>query len=75
MSLIDEVRATQSLPKPAVARLIRMSAGVSQERLAQELGVHRITVQRWELGHRRPRGGDRVRYARLLQDLRAEVAA
>lgn len=75
MSLIDEVRAAQSLPDPSVARLIRLSAGVSQERLARELGVHRTTLYRWEAGERRPRGNDRVKYVALLRDLRSEVAA
>ena len=75
MSLIDEVRASQSLPDPRVARLIRVSAGVSQERLARELGVHRMTLQRWESGQRRPRGAHLVQYAQLLHGLRAEVAA
>ncbi|WP_346007168.1 helix-turn-helix transcriptional regulator [Janibacter terrae] len=75
MSLIDEVRAAQSLPDPSVARLIRLSAGVSQVRLARELGVHRTTLHRWESGERRPRGKERIQYARLLQSLRTEVAA
>ncbi|MCM3554524.1 helix-turn-helix domain-containing protein [Janibacter melonis] len=75
MSLLDEVRDIRTLPEPAVARLIRVSAGVSQERLARELGVHRMTVQRWESGTRRPRGRTRAQYARLLTELHEAVAA
>lgn len=78
MSLLDEVRQARQapqLPSPSAARLIRISAGVSQERLAQELDVHRMTVNRWETGERTPRGHHRVRYAELLEALRQEVAS
>ncbi len=70
MPLIDEVRQARTLPDPQVARMIRVTADVSQERVAQELGVHRMTVARWETGQRRPRGAMRARYAELLQALR-----
>ncbi|WP_158657677.1 helix-turn-helix domain-containing protein [Blastococcus saxobsidens] len=69
-SLIDEVRARRPLPPPRVARAIRQAAGVSQIRLAQELGVHRMTVARWENGSRQPREGQRQAYAALLEALR-----
>ncbi|MDQ0576467.1 helix-turn-helix transcriptional regulator [Agromyces albus] len=71
MTLIEEVRIARDLPKPEVARLIRESAGVSQIRLANELGVARNTISRWETGDRRPRGELRLRYAQLLSELRA----
>ncbi len=71
MPLVDEVRQARTLPEPQVARMIRLSADVSQERIAQELGVHRMTVARWESGLRRPRGAMRARYAQLLRELRA----
>ena len=73
MTLFDEVRTVQGLPRPARARAIREAAGVSQERLAQELNVHRITVHRWEHGERSPRGKTRMAYAELLEGLRNEV--
>lgn len=77
MTLLDEVRQAKNLrlPPPTTARMIRLAAGVTQERLAQELGVHRMTVHRWETGERAPRGLHRVVYARLLDQLRAEVAS
>jgi transcriptional regulator with XRE-family HTH domain len=75
MTLVDEVRAAQRLPDPDVAKMIRVTAGVSQRRLAEELGVHPMTVLRWEAGTRRPRGDMRARYARLLDMLRREVAS
>lgn len=69
-TLLDEVRTRQPLPSPSLARAIRESVGVSQARLAQELGVDRVTVARWELGVRRPRGDRAASYARLLAALR-----
>jgi DNA-binding transcriptional regulator YiaG len=71
--LIDEVRRIRRLPSPPMAREIRRAAAVSQSRLAAELGVHRVTVTRWELGTRAPRGEVRLAYAALLEDLRHEV--
>lgn len=74
MQLIDEVRTARRLPAPALARMIRISAGVSQDRMAKELGVHRVTIARWESGERTPRGLTRVRYAELLEQLHQAVA-
>lgn len=54
-ALIDEVRESLSLPDPHAAREIREDAGASQWRLADELGVHELTVQRWEAGTRTPK--------------------
>lgn len=73
--LLEEVRLSRSLPTPALARAIREAAGVSQTRIAQELGVHRLTVARWEAGSRSPRGAHRVAYAALLNQLREATAA
>jgi DNA-binding transcriptional regulator YiaG len=67
--LVDEVRRARSLPRPAMARAIREAAGVSQARLAAELGVHRMTVVRWESGMRSPRSDQRTAYAALLAEL------
>lgn len=75
MTLTDEVRLAKRLPPPATARMIRLAAGVSQERLAQELGVHRMTILRWENGTRRPRGLARAAYVQVLSDLQREVTA
>lgn len=46
---------------------------MSQDRLAAELGVHRVTVARWESGERRPRAEMRRRYADLLAALEREM--
>lgn len=55
--------------------MIRIAAGVSQQRMATELGVHRMTLLRWENGTRRPRGDARVNYAQLLAELQKAIAA
>jgi DNA-binding transcriptional regulator YiaG len=68
-ALADEVRESLSLPRPSAAREIREAAGVSQRRLAAELGVAELTVARWEGGTRKPRGEMRRAYARLLAEL------
>lgn len=69
MRLIEEIRARQ-LPSAKTRRAIRLAAGVSQTRMAAELGVHRLTLVRWENGTAEPREGSRERYARLLAELR-----
>jgi len=69
-TLVDEVIHRQRFPPKEVARAIRVGAGVSQERLAIELGVARVTVARWELGLRKPRGAVADRYRDLLERLR-----
>jgi len=74
MTLLDEIRSRKALPRPAKARAIRIAAGVSQVRLAEELGVTRITVLRWEAGEYTPRGQLRDAYAELLEGLRREIA-
>lgn len=69
-ALIEHVRAARRLPPPAVARAIRDAANVSQQQIADELGVNRVTIARWELGTRSPRGELRLRYIELLEQLR-----
>jgi transcriptional regulator with XRE-family HTH domain len=72
-ALIAEVRALRRLPTPSKARAIRQAAGISQARLAEHLGVDRVTVTRWERGLRRPRGDLALKYGDFLAALRAEV--
>ena len=68
-SLVDEVRVSHRLPTPRLARAIRESAHVSQVRLAAEIGVHRLTLVRWERGTSRPRGASLAAYVELLERL------
>ncbi|MGH3832869.1 MAG: helix-turn-helix domain-containing protein, partial [Pseudonocardiaceae bacterium] len=44
----------------------RKAAGLSQERLAEMMGVERSTVQRWEVGHSTPQPGHRPELATEL---------
>jgi DNA-binding transcriptional regulator YiaG len=69
-ALVEQVaeRRRQAVD-PGVARAIRLNAGVSQAALAAELGVHRMTVNRWERGARRPSRTQLVAYRRLLDQL------
>lgn len=73
--LLDEVRERMRLLDPPEGAAIRRRAGVSQDRIAAELGIHRVTVARWESGSRRPRGELFRRYADLLNGLERELAA
>lgn len=56
-----------------MARAIRLAAGVTQDEVAQALGITRVTVARWECAMRAPRGELRDAYVELLDRLQAEV--
>lgn len=76
-SLLREVRAARQLPAPRVRKAVRLAAGVSQQRLADELKVGRVTVARWESNARNarsPRGQLLIRYSHLLASLAAELS-
>lgn len=56
----------------------RKAAGLSQECLAERMGVERSTVQRWEAGHSTPQPGHRPELATVLSishDKLAELLA
>ncbi len=67
--LVEHVERRRRLPSPAVARAVRLAAGVSQQMIADDLDVHRMTVARWEAGERRPRGEMAERWAALIDAL------
>ncbi len=71
--LLADVRTVRALPAPPLAREIRRAAGVSRQRMADELGVHVVTLARWERGTRHPRGATQLAYAHLLAALSEEV--
>ena len=73
-ALVREIEIRRQLPSRALARAIREEAGVSQKRMAEELGVHPVTVARWELGTRRPRGRTLKAYVEVLAALRQASA-
>ena len=66
---IKNARDRQRLPEPAIRRMIRERAEISQADLARAVGVGRATVARWEAGTRTP--GRRVlgRYLEVLNQL------
>jgi transcriptional regulator with XRE-family HTH domain len=74
-ALVDEVRSRPKAPARQVAQAIRVAAGVSQSRLAEELGVHQVTVARWECGMRSPRGETLRAYVALLAELQTATVA
>lgn len=69
MSLLNDVRARGALPAVALRRAIREAAGVSQGQIAREVGVHRMTVCRWESGTSKPTGPHLHAYVAVLRDL------
>jgi transcriptional regulator with XRE-family HTH domain len=72
--LLSGLRATRDLPPPDEARRIRESAGVSMNRLACALAVHRSTLSRWERGLTVPAVSSRPRYAAALRTLSSGVS-
>jgi DNA-binding transcriptional regulator YiaG len=64
--LLEEVRLRRDLLSPGRAQAVREAAKISRLRLAKELGVHEITIYRWERGTSHPRGQSLVDYARVL---------
>lgn len=74
MALVDELRAQYRYegPDPVERLSVLMERfELTQERLAAELGVNRVTVQRWLSGTRRPGREERLRLGRLVDDLDA----
>jgi transcriptional regulator with XRE-family HTH domain len=69
------VRRPLRLLDCARARKIREDAGLTQELLAEGLGVDRVTVARWENGKRRPCRALAPRYMELLRLLEERVSA
>ncbi len=68
-NLADRLDAVRRLPPPRMRRAIRQDAGVTQQDVAREMGVHRMTIARWEAGSHQPRGARLVDYIRVLEML------
>ena len=63
----------RKLPTPALRRLLREQLGLSQQTLAEAVGVTRETISRWENGEREPTRGDHAeRYLEALEYLVAQ---
>lgn len=70
--LLEEVERDRApLPPPATRRELRRRAGLSQEAVAELLGVTRVAVSRWEAGLRQPRRRYRAAYREILEMLAA----
>ncbi|WP_319595124.1 helix-turn-helix domain-containing protein [Streptomyces sp. ID05-04B] len=63
-ALVDDV-----LPPPAVRAKLRLAAGLTQQEVAEAVGVKRLAVARWELGQTHPRRPHRAVYMHLLNRL------
>ncbi|MFC8920875.1 sigma factor-like helix-turn-helix DNA-binding protein [Streptomyces sp. NPDC057116] len=59
-------RSAPPLPSPKERRRLREAMSMTEEQLAQLVGVTRATVRSWETGRTAPRGRKRELYARLL---------
>lgn len=71
-ALVAEVKAAR-LPPPTARRRIRERAGVSLRDAAAALGVHAMTVHRWETSAE-PNREHAIAYRRLLEALEEAVA-
>jgi transcriptional regulator with XRE-family HTH domain len=71
-NLVEDLRSRRALT-PALARAIRKASGATQGEVAGALGVHRVTIARYESGARIPRGDLARRYMRLLQEISTGV--
>uniref|UniRef100_UPI0011801B72 helix-turn-helix domain-containing protein n=1 Tax=Streptomyces sp. NRRL B-24572 TaxID=1962156 RepID=UPI0011801B72 len=55
-----------TLPTPKERRRLREALALSEEQVAEAMGVTKATVRSWETGRSTPRGRKREAYARLL---------
>lgn len=58
------------LPQPAERRRLREAVGLSQQEVADALGVTRAAVGHWETGLRSPRGRLLSEYVTVIRVLR-----
>lgn len=47
-------KTRKALADPKMRRWLRLKAGLTQQQVADVVGVHRMTVARWETGERHP---------------------
>ncbi|MCM2394401.1 helix-turn-helix transcriptional regulator [Streptomyces albipurpureus] len=57
------------LPPPRVRSQLRLAANLTQQEIADAVGVKRLAVVRWELGKSNPRRPQRQAYIHLLKRL------
>ncbi|MDT9688725.1 sigma factor-like helix-turn-helix DNA-binding protein [Streptomyces sp. P9(2023)] len=56
----------RSIPSPKERRRLREARGLSEDQLAEAMGVTRATVRSWETGRTTPRGRKQEAYAKLI---------
>ncbi|WP_282694434.1 helix-turn-helix domain-containing protein [Streptomyces sp. CC208A] len=59
--------AATALPTPKERRRLREALALSEEQVAEAVGVTKATVKSWEAGRSAPRGRKREAYVRLLR--------
>ncbi|MFH8477836.1 helix-turn-helix domain-containing protein [Streptomyces sp. NPDC018055] len=64
-STTDEA-AAPPLPSPKERRRLREAKSLTEQQVAEAVGVTRATVRSWETGRTSPRGRKRALYARLI---------
>ena len=69
----EKLSEAKHRPSPSVARALRLEANLSQQIVAEAVGVHRVTLARFELGrqHLRPQAAKRL--AEILDEIQATV--
>ncbi|MEV6752384.1 helix-turn-helix transcriptional regulator [Streptomyces sp. NPDC051214] len=66
----SRLRVRTELPSPEERRSLRTAAGLSQQDVAEVLGVTRAAIGHWETGSRSPRGRLLIDYVDALRALR-----
>lgn len=64
------MQVRRDLPAPDERRALRVRAGLSQQELAEIVGVTNGAISHWETGNRRPQGDLLDRYVEALNALR-----
>ena len=72
---LDRARARRQLRTPALARSMRLQAGLTLQEVGKALGVTGVAVRRWEIGDRTPRGDLAVEYLSFLRRACEEAGA
>ena len=71
----SRLRVRRDLPAPAQRRELREAAGLTQQELADVVGVTRTAVSNYEQGIRTPRGIALTRYVEAIRTLRDQAPA
>jgi transcriptional regulator with XRE-family HTH domain len=70
----EKLAEAKRRPSPSVARALRLEARLSQQLVAEAIGVHRVTLARFELGRQRLRPQATRRLAELLDEIKEAVS-